>query len=84
VPLLQFAAILSISLAIFNILPIPALDGGQIIVAAAEVVSRRKFSAKAKNTVQLIGFAFIIGLFVIITVKDLLNFGIIKYITDWF
>ncbi len=84
VPLLQFAAVLSISLAIFNVLPIPALDGGQIIVTALEMVMRRKFSARTKNTVQLVGFAFIIGLFLIITVKDLLNFGIIKYIIDWF
>ncbi len=84
VPLLQFAAVLSISLAIFNVLPIPALDGGQIMVTALEIVMRRKFSAKVKNTVQLAGFAFIIGLFLIITVKDLLNFGIIKYVIDWF
>lgn len=84
VPLLQFAAILSISLAIFNILPIPALDGGQIFVTVIEMLMRRKFTAKSKNTVQLIGFAFIIGLFVIITVKDLFNFGIIKSVTGWF
>ena len=84
VPLLQFAAILSISLAIFNILPIPGLDGGQIFVTILEIVSRKKFSNKTKGAVQLVGFAFIMFLFLIITVKDISNFGIIKYIMSWF
>ncbi len=84
IPLLQFAAILSLSLAIFNLLPIPALDGGQIFVTAIEMFMRRKFSTKTKNTIQLVGFAFIIGLFLIITVKDFVSFGIISYITGLF
>jgi regulator of sigma E protease len=84
VAILQFAAVLSISLAIFNVLPIPALDGGQIIVTTLEMILRKKFSTRAKNTVQLVGFAFIIGLFLIITVKDLFNFGIISGVMGWF
>ncbi len=84
VPLIQFAAILSLSLAIFNVLPIPALDGGQIVVTTLEMITRRKFSNRTKNIIQLVGFSFIIGLFLIITVKDFVNFGIIKFITGLF
>jgi regulator of sigma E protease len=84
VPLIQFAAVLSLSLAIFNVLPIPGLDGGQIIITTLELISRRKFNIKTKNIIQITGFALILGLFLVITVKDFINFGILKYITGLF
>ncbi len=82
--LIQFAALLSVSLAVFNILPIPGLDGGHIAIITLEAISRRKFSTKAKNLVQLIGFSLLILLMVTVTIKDFINFDIIGYIKGVF
>jgi regulator of sigma E protease len=82
--LVQFAALLSISLAVFNVLPIPGLDGGHIAIMALEVLSRRKFSTKAKNLIILIGFGLLILLMITVTIKDFINFDIIGYIKGVF
>jgi len=82
--LVQFAALLSISLAVFNVLPIPGLDGGHVAIIAAEALARRKFSGKAKNAIQLIGFGLLILLMVTITIKDFINFDIIGYVRGVF
>lgn len=70
---LKTAALLSINLAIMNLLPIPALDGGRAVFIVLEPLigknRRRRWEAKA-NTV---GFVFLIGLIVLITVKDVVG-----------
>lgn len=75
--LIQLAALLSIAIGAFNILPIPGLDGGHILVALLESATRRKFSNKVKNAIQLAGFGALILLVIVITFKDLFRFGII-------
>jgi len=82
--LIEFAAILSISLAVFNILPIPGLDGGQMLIVILESIMRKKFSPKTKNMVQLIGFGTLICLVVVVTVKDVVNFDVIGNVKGWF
>jgi regulator of sigma E protease len=77
VSLLQFTAILSLSLAVFNILPIPALDGGHLTFTLIEMITRRKFSLKAKNIIQATGFSVLILLMIAVTVKDFVNFDIL-------
>jgi regulator of sigma E protease len=77
---LQFVAVISLSLALFNILPIPALDGGQIFFTLLEVVARRKLSYRVKNLIQLAGFSLLILLMLVVTMKDLVNFNIINNI----
>lgn len=72
--LLQFTALLSISLAVFNILPIPGLDGGHIAIVAIEGLTRRKFSTKTKSIIQLTGFGLLILLMITVTIKDFINF----------
>ncbi|MEI6266894.1 MAG: site-2 protease family protein [bacterium] len=74
---LQFAAILSISLAVFNILPIPGLDGGHILLTLIEVIRGKKIDSRKKNIISLAGFGVLILLIIIITVKDLFTFNII-------
>jgi len=74
---LQFAAVLSISLAVFNILPIPGLDGGHILLTLIEVIRGKKISSRKKNIISLAGFGVLIMLIIIITVKDLFTFNII-------
>ena len=73
-PLLEFAAFLSINLAIINILPLPALDGGRIMFVLLEWVRRgRRISPKAEGLVHLIGFAMLMGLVALITYQDIIR-----------
>ena len=71
--ILDFIAILSLSLAFVNILPLPALDGGRIAFVLYEIVTRRKPSQKFETSVHKWGMAFLIGLTVLITAKDVVN-----------
>jgi len=82
--LLQFAFVLSVSLAVFNILPIPGLDGGHIAIVLTEAVTRRKLTTKMKNTIQLVGFGSLILLMVAVSVKDFINFDILGMIKGAF
>ncbi len=73
-PLLEFAAFLSINLAIINILPLPALDGGRIMFVLLEWVRRgRRVPAKIEGLVHSIGFAMLMGLILIITYQDIVR-----------
>ncbi|MES2622900.1 MAG: site-2 protease family protein [Patescibacteria group bacterium] len=69
--LLFVAALISISLAIMNILPFPALDGGRVVVALIEGVIRKRLNAKIVNAVNTVGFVLLITLMIIVTFKDI-------------
>ena len=62
---LSFLAVISISLGIMNLLPVPVLDGGLILFALIELVFRRKLSPKILYYIQFVGIAFIAVMFVI-------------------
>tara|TARA_B100000700_G_scaffold282164_1_gene333486 strand:+ start:1301 stop:2950 length:1650 start_codon:yes stop_codon:yes gene_type:complete len=65
------AATLSLSLAILNILPIPALDGGRIFFVFVEIARRgKRISPDREGLVHLIGFALLIGIIALISVED--------------
>lgn len=68
---LTFTALLSISLAVINILPIPALDGGHILFILIEGIIRREVSVKIKLAFQQVGIVLIIALMVFIFYIDL-------------
>ncbi len=72
---LQFAALLSVNLAIINILPFPALDGGRLLFVIIEKIRRKPNNEKIEAMVHQIGFVFLILLIVLITYQDLLKFG---------
>lgn len=66
------AATLSFSLAILNILPIPALDGGRIFFVLVEIARRgKRISPAREGLVHLVGFAILIGLIAVISVQDI-------------
>lgn len=65
ISLLNLTGIISISLFIMNLLPIPVLDGGLILVALIECIFRRKINPKIQYYIQFIGIAFIIVIFFI-------------------
>jgi regulator of sigma E protease len=72
--LLQFAAFLSLNLAIVNLLPLPALDGGRIVFVLLEVARRgKRVSPKTEGIVHLIGFIMLISLMVVITYVDIVR-----------
>lgn len=72
VPTVFLAVVLSINLALLNVLPIPALDGGKFVFLLTELVFRKRVVAiKVENALSLIGFAFLIGLIILITVRDI-------------
>ncbi|MCE9643557.1 MAG: RIP metalloprotease RseP [Candidatus Andersenbacteria bacterium] len=68
---LEFAAMISINLAIINILPIPALDGGRILFVGIEKLVGRKRTASVEQYAHTIGFIALIALMLFITFKDI-------------
>jgi regulator of sigma E protease len=73
-PLVHFAALMSISLGILNLLPIPALDGGRLMFLLIEVArGGRKVSNRVENIAHAIGFTVILSLIVIISWVDALR-----------
>ncbi|MFA6908953.1 MAG: RIP metalloprotease RseP [Patescibacteria group bacterium] len=68
--LLQFTALLSINLAVINILPFPALDGGRVLFLIIEKIRRKPVSRNVEAVIHNIGFALLIGLIILVTVKD--------------
>ncbi len=69
----NITAFLSITLAIMNMLPIPALDGGHFMFLMYEGITRREPSPKVRMGLQQLGFIFLIGLFILITFNDILR-----------
>lgn len=73
VPYLEFMAFLSLNLAILNLVPIPALDGGQFLVLVVETLLGHALAPRAKELIQLVGVACIIALTIFATMHDLLH-----------
>jgi regulator of sigma E protease len=71
---LQFVAILSISLALINIMPFPALDGGRLLFIILEKIFRRKVIKESiENIIHAIGFVLILLFAALVTYKDIIN-----------
>lgn len=68
---LELAGILSLSLAFFNILPIPALDGGRLFFILFEGVTRRKVNQRFETIVHTVGMAVLMGLIAVIFIKEI-------------
>ena len=68
--ILQFAAILSINLAIINAIPFPALDGGRLLFLAIEKIKGSPVSAKIERMVNNLGFILLIVLMILVTFRD--------------
>ena len=77
-PLLELTAILSVNLAVFNVLPIPALDGGRMIFIWWEWVRKKRVTPELERKINSWGMAFLIGLLVLITLQDVISGGLGK------
>jgi len=73
IDVLNFMALLSLNLAVVNILPFPALDGGRLVFVLYEMVTRKKPNAKFEQKVNLIGFLFLLSLILLVTGMDIFN-----------
>lgn len=74
---LLLMAILSLSLGVLNLLPIPVLDGGQIAVLLVESVARRDLSVRVRHALTLVGAALMLTLFVLVMWLDLSKTGLL-------
>lgn len=71
--LVMFAAAISMSLGFTNLLPVPPLDGGKILIEVVELVRRKPLSTKARSAVSYVGLAFFLFLFVFALRNDVLR-----------
>lgn len=71
--LVQFVAFISINLAVLNIVPFPALDGGRVIMLAVEKLKGSPINRRIEAGINMAGFAALIGLMIYITVKDVVR-----------
>lgn len=69
----EFAILLSLNLAVINVLPIPGLDGGHLAFIAYEAISGKKISKNFQTSVSQLGIAFLLAIIAITTFNDLKN-----------
>ncbi len=69
--LLSFAAMISVNLAVINLFPFPALDGGRLLFVLIETIRRKAISPKVQNAFNIAGFVFLMALMVLVTVGDI-------------
>lgn len=75
-PILSLTALLSLNLAIINILPFPALDGGRILLILIELLrGGKRLKPEREGIINIIGMAILLTLMVIITVNDVIHWG---------
>jgi regulator of sigma E protease len=82
--LVHLMGLLSASLAIFNLLPLPVLDGGHILFLIIEKVRGKPLSLKSQEVIANIGMAFLILLTLFIFYSDIMKFGVFKGIAKFF
>jgi regulator of sigma E protease len=71
IPTLQFAALLSLNLAVINVLPLPALDGGRLFFLGVEAVIRRRVYPSLEKWANTVGIALLLFLILLITYNDI-------------
>ena len=71
--LITFTALLSLNLAVLNLIPFPALDGGRLFILLIESIIRKQLPLKAVGWVNAIGFFILIGFMLLVTAKDIIN-----------
>jgi regulator of sigma E protease len=72
-PFLRFTAVVSIAIALTNLLPLPALDGGRILFILIEALRGRRVDPRREQWVHAVGFAFLLALSVVVIIMDIVN-----------
>ena len=71
--ILYLTAYLSINIGFMNLLPFPAFDGGRVLFLLIEKIKGSKINPKVEGMVNMIGFMLLMGLMVLVTIKDVIN-----------
>lgn len=71
---LSLAALISVNLGLFNLLPIPALDGSKMALALVELIRRKRLDPNKEGIIHLVGFALLLVLMLVIMYRDFLRF----------
>lgn len=71
--LLELIALLSLNLAVVNILPFPALDGGRLVFVIYEAITKKRVNQKIEKNLNLAGIIILLSLAALITVRDIMN-----------
>ena len=66
-------SVISISLGVTNLLPIPALDGGKILILVIEIIRRKQMKVETEAKIQMIGFSILLALSLIVTYNDIIR-----------
>jgi regulator of sigma E protease len=80
IPLIQFAAFLSLNLAILNILPFPALDGGRVLFLVIEKIRGKRNNQRIEQYANMIGFFLLLTLMLVITVRDVSQLETVRHL----
>ena len=72
-PIWRLSAVLSAALAITNLLPLPALDGGRLLFILIETLRGRRVNPEREGFVHMIGFLVLLSLMVLVTIRDIVN-----------
>ena len=83
VPLLGLMASISLNLGLLNLLPIPVLDGGHILILLLEGLTRRDFSVRVKERMLLAGFVLLMLLMVTVIYNDLTRIRWVENLMFW-
>jgi regulator of sigma E protease len=83
VPLLGLMASISLNLGLLNLMPIPVLDGGHILILLLEGVSRRQFSNRMKERMLIAGFVLLMLLMVTVIYNDLARIQWVEHLMFW-
>ncbi len=70
-PLMDFAALISVNLAVINLLPFPPLDGGHLLLFGIEAIRRRPLPLKARQWLQQVGLALVLLLMIVVFYNDI-------------
>lgn len=72
--IMQFTAVISVNLALVNLLPLPALDGGRLLFLAIEKIKGSPVKKNVENIVHTVGFFLLIALMILVTYKDVVRY----------
>ena len=69
----MLVSMLSVNIGVFNLLPIPGLDGSQILFAIVERIIGRELPTKLRYALQIVGLALVFGLMIVVMVQDVIK-----------
>lgn len=83
IPLFSLMAVISLNLGLLNLMPVPVLDGGHIMILALEGLARRDFSRRVKEKMLIAGFVLLLTLMVTVIYNDLMRMQWIQSVIPW-